>query len=111
MPGEHDVGMLGGPIPAGSLKIGNGGFRQALPSLMDLEQAARDQHDRVAYGYEVLAFHYLQVRRALCGLIGSSSEQELLDMELVLRSSGAPEGDKAAAIDAVRALLASDPGE
>lgn len=45
-----------------------------------------------------------RLRNALAGLIGASTKEELDAMELILRSTPAPELDKIAAINAIDAL-------
>ena len=49
------------------------------------------------------------LRRALVGLIGADSEQELRQMEATMRLLPAPEADKAVSINAIHALLATMP--
>lgn len=45
-----------------------------------------------------------RLRNALVGLIGASTKDELDEMELILRSTPAPDSDKIAAINAIDAL-------
>ena len=45
------------------------------------------------------------LRRALVGLVGVDTPEELEQMEAVLRAAPVPAGDKIATIDAIRALL------
>jgi len=45
-----------------------------------------------------------RLRNALAGLIGASTKDELDAMELAIRSTPAPDSDKAAAINAIDAL-------
>ncbi len=45
-----------------------------------------------------------RLRKALVGLIGAETAEELDAMELFLRSTPAPESDKIAAINAIDAL-------
>lgn len=45
-----------------------------------------------------------RLRNALVGLIGASAKEELDAMELTIRSTPAPDSDKAAAINAIDAL-------
>lgn len=47
------------------------------------------------------------LRSALVGLVGADSEDELLGMESSMRLLPAPAEDKAVAIDAIHALLAT----
>jgi|GEM_PF-1548099 len=49
------------------------------------------------------------LRSALVGLIGVSTEQELRQMETIMRSLIAPDQDKAASINAIHALLETMP--
>ncbi len=49
------------------------------------------------------------LRVALIGLIGAETETELRQMEAAMRLLPAPEGDKAVAINAIHALLATMP--
>ena len=51
------------------------------------------------------------LRSALVGLIGADSEQELRTMEAAMRALPAPEEDKAVSINAIHALLATQPAE
>lgn len=44
-------------------------------------------------------------RAALSGLIGASTKEELAAIELALRSIPGPDADKAAAINAIHALM------
>ena len=46
-----------------------------------------------------------KLRSALVGLIGVSTKEDLLQMELFFRTAVVPAADKAAAIDAIYALL------
>ena len=46
-----------------------------------------------------------KLKKALSDLIGASTRKELEGMEIVLRSTPAPEADKIAAINAIHALL------
>ena len=48
-----------------------------------------------------------KLRAALIALIGAETEDDLNAMELILRSSAAPESDKVAAINAIDALRMS----
>jgi len=45
-----------------------------------------------------------RLRNALAGLIGASTKDELDAMEIAIRSTPAPDSDKAAAINAIDAL-------
>lgn len=49
------------------------------------------------------------LRSALVGLIGADTEQELREMEAMMRLLPAPEADKVASINGIRALLATLP--
>ena len=49
------------------------------------------------------------LRAALAGLIGAEAEDELRQMEVIMPMTTAPEEDKAVAINAIRALLATMP--
>jgi hypothetical protein len=49
------------------------------------------------------------LRGALVGLVGADTKEELEQIEIGMRLSSAPAADKAAAIDAVHALLATMP--
>lgn len=49
------------------------------------------------------------LRSALVGLIGVDTEQELRQMEGLIRSHPVPDADKAASINAIHALLATMP--
>jgi len=49
------------------------------------------------------------LRSALVGLIGADTEQELREMEAMMRLLPAPEADKIASINAIQALLATLP--
>lgn len=49
------------------------------------------------------------LRAALTDLIGADSEQELRQMEAVMRTMPAPAADKVASINAIHALLATMP--
>lgn len=53
--------------------------------------------------------HVALLRKAIVGLVGAESIEELNQMEFVLRSTSAPASDKAAAIDAIHALLETMP--
>jgi hypothetical protein len=46
-----------------------------------------------------------RLRAALAGVVGASSKEELESMEMFMRLAPAPEKDKAAAIDAIHALI------
>lgn len=45
------------------------------------------------------------LRKALSGLIGAESKEELQAMEALIRITHAPDEDKAAALNAIHALL------
>jgi hypothetical protein len=70
-----------------------------------------------AHGAPVLTAHILKcekhpmrkVRSALAQLVGADGKQELETMELAIRQMPAPAADKAAAIDAIHALLETLP--
>lgn len=47
------------------------------------------------------------LRSALVGLIGVSSESELREMEVLMRSLPVPDADKAVSINAIHALLST----
>ena len=47
------------------------------------------------------------LRAALAGLVGVSAKEELEMMELAVRTSPAPDADKASMINAIHALLAT----
>lgn len=49
------------------------------------------------------------LRSALVGLIGADTEQELREMEAMMRLLPAPEADKVVSINGIRALLATLP--
>ena len=49
------------------------------------------------------------LRSALAGLIGADTEQELREMETMMRLLPAPEADKVVSINGIRALLATLP--
>lgn len=49
------------------------------------------------------------LRSALVGLIGADTEQELREMEAMMRLLPAPEADKIVSINAIQALLATLP--
>lgn len=49
------------------------------------------------------------LRKALVGLVGADSLEELRAMELMMRTLSAPASDKAATIDAIHALLETMP--
>ena len=49
------------------------------------------------------------LRSALAGLIGADTEQELREMETMMRLLPAPEADKIVSINAIQALLATLP--
>ena len=49
------------------------------------------------------------LRSALAGLIGADTEQELREMEAMMRLLPAPEADKVVSINGIRALLATLP--
>lgn len=53
--------------------------------------------------------HFPKLRKALAGLVGATSKKELEAMEFVLRSAPAPDEDKAHAINAIHALIATAP--
>ena len=46
-----------------------------------------------------------KLKAALIGLVGSGEKEELLKMEVAVRTSIAPDADKTAAINAIHALL------
>lgn len=46
-----------------------------------------------------------QLRKALSDLIGAESKEDLQAMEAVIRITHAPDADKAAALNAIHALL------
>lgn len=50
------------------------------------------------------------LRSALAGLIGADTEDELRNMEAMMRLLPAPEADKAVSINAIHALLSTIPG-
>ena len=51
------------------------------------------------------------LRSALAGVIGADSPDELRQMEAAMRVLPAPEEDKAVSINAIHALLATQPAE
>ena len=57
------------------------------------------------------ASHADRLRASLAALVGVDGKQELKQLELFLRSAPAPAEDRAVAIDAIHALLATLPKE
>ena len=51
----------------------------------------------------------LKLRKALIGMVGAESKEELEQMEAVMRMTPAPDVDKAVAINAIHALLETIP--
>lgn len=71
------------------------------------EEPGRDIHDECRHEIDRLTAKAAKLRTALVGLVGLSSKSELERMEAVLRMAPAPMEDKAAAIDAIHALIAT----
>lgn len=61
--------------------------------------------------FEALAQEHQQLRDALAALVGSGDVDELRGMELAVRQLPAPDEDKAATINAIHALIATQPTE
>ena len=58
---------------------------------------------------QTLANERATLRRALAQLVGVDTVEELRNMEAVMRAAAAPDKDKAAAIDAIHALIEVQP--
>lgn len=54
---------------------------------------------------DLLAKRFAILRAAVVGLVGSDDREELEQMEMAIRIAPVPECDKAASINAIRALL------
>jgi len=82
--------------------------------------------DTPAWGDDVLTAHIkvcpkhpmrkaeadiLELRKALVGLVGADTKEELEKMEIAMRLLPAPDEDKAASINAIHALLKTMPKE
>ena len=71
------------------------------------EEPERGPHDECKNEIDRLAGHVLKLRTALIALVGADSKEELEKMEMFMRLAPAPAEDKAKAIDAIHALLAT----
>ncbi len=66
------------------------------------------QHEALTAHIKVCEKHPLGVvRRALVGLVGAETKEELDAMEAVIRLTPAPAADKVGIIDAIHALIAT----
>ncbi len=80
-----------------------------MPSIPYSVQCQREALDKTQEELAALRAQIEALREALVCLVGCDGRAELEQMEIVLRLAPAPAEDKAAAINGIRALLATLP--
>ena len=62
-------------------------------------------HELTIYDAKKISENNTKIKKALTGLIGAETKEELEQLELGIRLSPAPDSDKAVMINAIHALL------
>lgn len=81
----------------------------ALAQCQAWRQEDADNLNHCIRAKQKLADERATLRRALAQLVGADTIEELRNMEAVMRAAPAPAKDKAAAIDAIHALIEVQP--
>lgn len=94
---DNIVRIVGSVVPRNRVWRDDIVVAQIMAELLPLLSAAEQERGRLEQENE-------RLRKALIGLVGVSSRDELAQMEMAIRAMPAPVEDKAAMLDAIHAL-------